>query len=534
MSSTSIRLSHGFRTFEDYLIDEGFFDSLSQGFKQNYAQAKTATSGGEEAQYAKYAKKAMEAIDKSRQTANQFAQKLGIDLTLATALVASGVVGGPAVVPMTALLYFVRKPINKAASAGFDKAADKMGWSGNANQAQAQQPQAQAQQPQAQAQQPQAQAQQPQAQAQSNLWLPGQQQRPNPNAKIWTPSSMQNSWNLSFSGYADARDMNEGWFGDKVSQAGNWLGKKIGGAEDYAGKKVSQGKQWWDDGGADKVGGAIGGVAGKVAGKTAKGANMIKSSMSSIAKFASENKLALGKAAFMVAIGAAIGAGVGAGFNMLSDALGSVASAGVPETEVMQLHKELGVEPQSKVTQSADPVIPGHHYDRYIPSSSVPSPSSDSGFLSHGGGRYSNPDGTTGWVDPNPGGPGTTKLGQSIVNTPAGEYVPNTSDRFWGGHIGEPGAHTKYLQEPGVDTTGTLPKGRLYGGEVGTEAPHWSKMSDSEFSQMDQARRQTAIDMGNSDPGSWSREDYQKQDDLEQTRSKSRDRMQAIRDRIKR
>jgi len=541
-------------TFEEYLIDEGFFDSMSQGFKKNYDQSKNDTTG--DGQYAQYATKAMEAINKSRQAAGQFSQKLGIDPMLATALMASGVVGGPAAMPMAALLYFVRKPLNKAASAGFDKAANKMGWDGKqaaaqpqAAQPQAAQPQAaqpQAAQPQAaqpQAAQPQAvqpqavqpqavqpQAAQPQAAQQSNLWLPGQQKR-NPNAKLWTPSSMQNSWNLSFASYANERDLHEGWFGDRVSQAGNWAGKKIGGAEDYATSKAKQGKQWWDNGVSDKVGGAIGNMAGKAAGKTVKGGNMIKSSMSSIGKFASENKLAIGKAAFMVALGAAIGAGVGAGVNSMQSAFDSIASVGViPQPELQSLQSDLGITTPDNSSPVPTDTTP----------EATPEATPTGKFMN---GREMTPaevranDKLMKDIEPwnkvnqgkndvmNTNGDTQPAWGKNVSQPRVDKPTYGSGDRFWGSHIGEP---VPGMESPEVDSSGALPKGRLYpnndtadpndylnGNNDGYNDKQMSDrnaVSDADFDKQDQARRQVARDMGNEDRGPRSREDYAKQD----------------------
>jgi len=266
------------------------------------------------------------------------------------------------------------------------------------------------------------------------------------------------------------RDLQEGWFGDKASQAG----------------------KYWKDKGADQVGGALGKAAGYVTGNVKKQGSriggLLKSSFSDLTQFASQNKLAIGKAAFLFGVGIAMGTGVGMAYNALtggadelaSQAIGGLKDSGVVSgQEIDSVAASVGVD-----TASVDA---GPAVDANV----------DKGFLSQGKGHYSSPDGTTGWVDPNPGGPGTTKLGQSIVDTPAGKYVPGTSvstnagaemgnnvqrpstgvkslpnsgQRFWGGHIGEPVAG---LEEPGVDTTGTLPKGRLHNvaGETGREVP---------------------------------------------------------------
>lgn len=89
--------------------------------------------------------------------------------------------------------------------------------------------------------------------------------------------------------------------------------------------------------------------------------------------------------------------------------------------------------PQAPQPQSSDP--------KYIANSSATSSDAGqflpggqqgthSGMTSQGNGHYTNADGTTGWVDPNPGGQGMTPAGSQIVNTPAGsEYRPSPEER---------------------------------------------------------------------------------------------------------
>jgi len=42
-----------------------------------------------------------------------------------------------------------------------------------------------------------------------------------------------------------------------------------------------------------------------------------------------------------------------------------------------------------------------------------------SGYVHHGRGRYTAPTGTTGWIDPKPGGPGPSPMGKQILAQPA-------------------------------------------------------------------------------------------------------------------
>jgi len=410
--------SEGFRAYIAHRdLDEGFFDSMKQGFQSQYAKNSVPQERGED--YEKYSSKVLPAIQKASGVAKQYSEKLGIPLTLATAIITAGLVGGPGAVPFAALLYFVRKQVNNVAGKAFDKGAEKLGLTGKKAAAPVPAPVAAT----------------PAAPSQpSRLILPG--------SADWNGgrvSGLQRSW-TSFEDYKDLRDLHEGWFGDKIKQAGNY----------------------WKDKGADQVGGAIGKAAGYVSGKAKRGSSqvggLLKTSFRDLSQFASQNKLAIGKAAFLFSVGALLGAGVGMAYGSLtggdgiaSQAIGGLKDSGVVSgQEIDSVAASVGVDTAS--VDAGPAVDAGANVDK--------------GFLSQGKGHYSSPDGTTGWVDPNPGGPGTTKLGQSIVDTPAGKYVPGTSSqqssgRFWGGHIGEPVAG---LEEPGVDTTGTLPKGRLYDG----------------------------------------------------------------------
>lgn len=406
----------------DSRFDEGFFDSMKAGFQNQYAKSSADSSGVD---YEKYSSKVLPAMQKASGVAKKYANKLGIPLPLATAIVTAGLVGGPGAVPFAALLYFVRKQVNNVAGKAFDKGAEKLGLTGQAAQAQAQQ---------VPVQQPQAQpvSQQPA----SKLVLPGSSDW---NGGRVSGRRLQRSW-TSFEDYKDLRDLHEGWFGDKIKQAGNW-----------AGGKINQGEDYWKNTGADKVGGAVGKAAGYVSGKAKKGSSqigsLVKNSFGELSQFASQNKLALGKAAFLFSVGVALGMGVGMAYNALSGGVDELAS------QAMGGLKDSGV-------------VSGQELDSVSASVGVDSDIAKAGFTSLGKGHYSSPDGTTGWVNPNPGGPGLKELGKRIVNTPAGQEVPGTSGhvgagRFWGSHIGEPVAG---LEEPGVDTTGTLPKGRLHNG----------------------------------------------------------------------
>ena len=446
--------SEGFRAYVAHRdLDEGFFDSMKQGFQSQYAKNSVSQESGED--YEKYSSKVLPAIQKASAVAKKYADKLGIPLPLATAVVSAGLVGGPGAVPFAALLYFVRKQVNNVAGKAFDKGAEKLGLAAPAPAA---------------GQQAAAAPVAPVAgqQAASKLVLPGSSDWNGGRVSGGRGGRLQRSW-TSFEDYKDLRDLHEGWFGDKVSQAGNW-----------AGNKISQGEDYWKNTGADKVGGAVGKAAGYLSGNAKKYGSkiggLVKSSFNDLSQFASQNKLAIGKAAFLFSVGVALGTGVGMAYNALAggDELASQAIGGLKDSGV--------VSGQELDSVSASVGVDSNAAGGAAAGGAADDVAGGGGITSKGGGHYSNPDGTTGWVDPNPGGPGATKLGQSVVDTPSGQQVSGTSgqsgsNRFWGRHIGEPVAG---LPEPEVDPTGTLPKGRLYdGGRGNTPAPSSSSWSGS-------------------------------------------------------
>lgn len=231
-------------SFEEYLkqFDESFLDSMKQGYQQSYQKA---LQPSDNQNFEKFSQTALPAIKKAGTIAQSFSKKTGIPLPLATALIASGITGGPAAVPFAALLYFVKKPLMKGASAGFDA-----GVSGIKN-------------------------------IQKSISRPQQPQ-------------LQPEHAISFRDYY--------MYQEGIS---DWTGRKIGS------------------------------VAGKVSGNMARAGKVVKQGFSQLAKFASENKLAIGKAAFLMGLGALVGGGVG---KITSSAIDSViqqiGDAGVPAEEL--------------------------------------------------------------------------------------------------------------------------------------------------------------------------------------------------------
>lgn len=283
------------------LIEEGFFDSFKQGYKTQYAQSRgDATNDKDLEQFAqKYADKALPVIQKAQGVAQKYSQKLGIPLPLATTLIAAGMSGGVSAIPFVALLYFARRPVNKAAGAAFDYGAQKMGFM--PQKAQTPSPISAAPSSTNQA-------------AGSNLWLPGNNNS-KPTGPIWVP---QNAWtDYSFSSYMAMRDLQEG------------LGADL--------------KKWWVNKGADKVGSALGKTAGFVSGKASKYranvGNLLKNSWSELSKFVSENKLSLAKAAFLMGVGSLVGYGVGSlTSSAIDDITQAIGDQGLSAEEMHQLN----------------------------------------------------------------------------------------------------------------------------------------------------------------------------------------------------
>lgn len=270
-----------FYTFSELLQqNESFLGSMQQGFKQSYDGARQARQEAKPQQnqqdFEKFSSVALPALKKAHSFAQQMSQKTGIPLPLATAVIASGIVGGPAAVPMAALLYFVRKPMMSVASGGFDKVF------GNPQQQQAQ-TQQQPQQPAPQQQM------QPQPQQQSPWAF-------NPINVGTGFENVQSPLNLmSFQEYCLYK---EGW----ASNAADWTGKKIGSmAGSAAGRSMN--------------------LSGRIA-------QVVKSSGSSIVQFAKENKLAVAKTLWLFGVGAVIGYGVG---SLTDSVMGQVAQ-GVGES----------------------------------------------------------------------------------------------------------------------------------------------------------------------------------------------------------
>lgn len=276
------------------LLDEGFWDSMKQSFGQSYAAARGNPEQDQDLSKwaAQYADKAGKGIATASAEAKKWSQKLGVPLPLATAVIASGIVGGPAAVPFAAMMYFVRQPINKLASRTFDYGAQKLGLMPKPQAVPAAQPA-----------------------AGTPVNMPATTQ---PSAGTFSaPNAHREAVidpNMTFAEFLSRyeQEVIDEWFGD-------WAGKKIGQAAGWLGGK------------AVKYGSNV--------------ANMIKNSAKSIYDFAANNKLPIAKVAFMVGVGSLIGAGIGAAVNKASSVLQSVQDSGiVPQDQVAALQQSLGAE----------------------------------------------------------------------------------------------------------------------------------------------------------------------------------------------
>jgi len=247
------------QTFNEYAskrnLDEGFFDSAKHGFQQSYQQAQQDNGQN----FEKFSKIALPAIQKATSLAQSLSQKTGVPLPLATALVASGIVGGPATVPFAALMYFIKKPLMKGASKAFDAGVQgvQKGVQG----------------------------------VQNTFSQPQQMQPATEGFKNW---------------------MYEEGFGD-------WAGQKVGSM--------------------------AGTAAGKTVGAASKVSNLIKQSWPAIKQYASENKLAIGKTAFLMGVGALVGGGIGKlTHDAIDSVIQSIGDVGVPPQELAWLRNNFKME----------------------------------------------------------------------------------------------------------------------------------------------------------------------------------------------
>lgn len=315
-------------SYEDQINEAEFFKNLWQKAKDSYTAARGNPEDDVQLKNSLegWSDKVSPHVAKAAKIAGEYANKLNISVPLATAVVLSGMLGGPAAVPMSVLMYYVNKPVGKAASKVFDKGVAAIQNLTGQNKQNQINPMSQAGKP----------------------AVPGVQPKPTNNNenynsldKLSDNSDLeyaffyieQYSRKFDFQSYAAIRELQEGKYGDytrqagqyvgsKVKDFGNWLGGKVDKGHELASQYAKQTKQWWDEKGSDQVSGAIGKGLGFIAGKAAKYSgnisHLITSSFSSMAKWASQNKLPIAKTMFLMAVGAATGLAVGAAVNFVA------------------------------------------------------------------------------------------------------------------------------------------------------------------------------------------------------------------------
>lgn len=124
----------------------------------------------------------------------------------------------------------------------------------------------------------------------------------------------------------------------------------------------------FDEGFGDWAGQKIGSMAGKVSGKAVNFANTAKRVLSSgwngLTQFASQNKLAIGKAAFLMGVGALLGAGLGSlSHDAIDGVIQAIGDKGVPAEELNWLRQNFAMDRyggQEPSEDSSSPVRTGN------------------------------------------------------------------------------------------------------------------------------------------------------------------------------
>lgn len=294
-------------SFRDYVnsdpqnIDEGlkdFIQNVKTGFTKGYQRwdaKKVDPTGGDvtkvNPEYEKFKGTVLPALQKAKAFMGKASQMTGISPPLAMAVLASGIVGGPAAIPMGVLMYFTRKmfvnPVVQAAGKGWDAAFGPK-------------------------------------KAKETEELPG-------FAKEWRFSLDFDNYSVYKEGcelgLIENKSFRE-WVQEanyekleEISKALNWLGS-------MAGK------------GAGYLAGAVKTIGGKAL-------NVIKGGIKDIATWARANKASIAKTAFLMALGYMIGSGVTKLTNSVIDSAmhtvqGAAEQTGaIPEEEVNNLSVKL-------------------------------------------------------------------------------------------------------------------------------------------------------------------------------------------------
>lgn len=118
------------KTFSQYIehrdVNEAFFDKIKQGFQASYQSAKgdeKENASQTDKQYEKAKEVAHKAINVGKSMSEKL-NKLGLSLPFAATLIAAGMTGGAAAIPIALLSKVVSDEIIHYAAKGFDKVTD--------------------------------------------------------------------------------------------------------------------------------------------------------------------------------------------------------------------------------------------------------------------------------------------------------------------------------------------------------------------------------------------------------------------------
>ena len=118
------------KTFSQYIehrdVNEAFFDKMKQGFQASYQSAKgdeKENASQTDKQYEKAKEVAHKAINVGKSMSDKL-NKLGLSLPFAATLIAAGMTGGAAAIPIALLSKVVSDEIIHYAAKGFDKVTD--------------------------------------------------------------------------------------------------------------------------------------------------------------------------------------------------------------------------------------------------------------------------------------------------------------------------------------------------------------------------------------------------------------------------
>jgi hypothetical protein len=288
---------------ESDLNEVGILQSLKQGFS-GAMQSWDKPKEGDPKNYEQYKEKAFEAINKARSMYSQFKDKTGLSMPLALALVAGGIAGGPAAIPMAAIMYFTRKallnPVLSLAGHAFDKGVEKIKKIDNRITGK-----------------PDGEKEPVKENFIIENWTFGADYN---NFVIYKSLKDENLINCSFKEWITNPDMNllmaEG-------ERMNWLMRKIGAGAGH--------------------------ISGLLKSVTKKAYNVVTKGLPSLASWALNNKVSIARAVFLMALGVLLGGGITKVSNyVLGQAMDVVSAVAettgqVPAAEVTALAKTVDV-----------------------------------------------------------------------------------------------------------------------------------------------------------------------------------------------